>query len=211
MNARFSSCLSIAVILSFFALTAEAGDAAAGKPLYPVCTACHGPTGQGNQAMNAPKIAGQHDWYIARQLKLFQLGARGTAKGDMQGMQMAAMSKGPQLKAEGALDNLAAYIASFPDTKPPVTVTGDVAAGKRAYATCAACHGAQGQGVEALSGPALAGQNDWYLVNQVKKFKSGQRGYHKLDNGGRQMRPMAGMLANDDAINNVVAYINTFK
>ena len=36
MNARFSSCLSIAVILSFFALTAEAGDAAAGKPLYPV-------------------------------------------------------------------------------------------------------------------------------------------------------------------------------
>ena len=86
MNARFSSCLSIAVILSFFALTAEAGDAAAGKPLYPVCTACHGPTGQGNQAMNAPKIAGQHDWYIARQLKLFQLGARGTAKGDMQGI-----------------------------------------------------------------------------------------------------------------------------
>ena len=84
-----------------------AGDANAGKSLYPVCTACHGPTGLGNQAMNAPKLAGQEPWYLIKQMQLFQTDARGTAPGDMQGMQMGAMAKGPQLKGDEALANLA--------------------------------------------------------------------------------------------------------
>jgi len=60
-----------------------------------------------------------------------------------------------------------------------------------------------------MSGPRLAGQSDWYLVNQIKKFKQGQRGYHNMDHGGRQMRPMVATLVDDAAINDVVAYINT--
>lgn len=191
--------------------SAVAGDAEAGKSLYPVCTACHGPTGLGNQAMNAPKLAGQEPWYIVKQMQLFQNGARGTAPGDMHGMQMAMMSKGPQLAGEEALQNLAAYIGTFPDADVPETVSGDVAAGKTLYTTCAACHGPAGQGVEAMAGPKLAGQSDWYLVNQLNKFKQGQRGYHNMDHGGRQMRPMVATLVDDEAINDVVAYINTLK
>ena len=94
-----------ALVLAFSAAAAWAGDAEAGKSLYPVCTACHGPTGMGNQAMNAPKLAGQESWYIVKQMQLFQNDARGTAPGDMQGMQMAAMAKGPQLASEEALNN----------------------------------------------------------------------------------------------------------
>lgn len=201
-----------ACALSMFAVNARAeGNADAGKSLFPVCTACHGPQGQGNQAMNAPKIAGQESWYLIKQMQLFQNDARGSAPGDMHGMQMAAMAKGPQFRSEQALADLAAYVSTFPDTPPPDTVTGDVAAGQQMYPICAACHGQQAQGIEAMAGPRLAGQNDWYLVAQIKKFKQGQRGYHNMDHGGRQMRPMVATLTNDQAINDIVAYINTLK
>jgi len=203
--------MAAAVVMTSGAAPAWAADAAAGRALFPVCTACHGPTGQGNQAMNAPKLAGQEAWYIIKQMQLFQNDARGTAPGDMQGMQMAAMAKGPQLAGETALQNLAAYIGTFPDEPTPATVTADPVAGKAAYMICAACHGDRAQGNEAMGGPRLAGQQDWYLVGQIKKFKKGQRGYHNLDIGGRQMRPMVATLVDDAAINNVVAYINTLQ
>jgi len=187
------------------------GDANAGKALFQVCTVCHGPQGQGNQAMNAPKLAGQPAWYITKQMALFQNEARGTAPGDIYGMQMATMAKGPQLKEEKALADLAAYIGTFPPSPPIPTVEGDAEAGQKLYSICAACHGQRAEGVEAMAGPALAGQNDWYLVAQIKKFKKGQRGYHSSDHGGRQMRPMVATLADDQSINDVVAYINTLK
>ncbi len=205
----FTLCLTLACWA--VAGASWAGDAAAGKSLYPVCTACHGAAGEGNQGMNAPKLAGQENWYLIAQMKLFQNNARGTASGDMQGMQMAAMAKGPQLATDEALANLAAYIATFPDEPSPTTVNGDVAKGQTLYAVCAACHGDKAQGIEAMGGPRLAGQNDWYLVSQIKKYKAGQRGYHASDVRGQQMRPMVATLADDQAINDVVAYINSLQ
>jgi len=188
-----------------------AADADAGGALYPVCAACHGPTGQGSQAMNGPKLAGQETWYLKRQMQLFQTRARGAAPGDASGMQMAAMAMGPQLQSEGALDNLVAYIATLPVAPSAQTVSGDVAAGQALYAVCAACHGDKGQGIEAMSGPRLVGQNDWYLVAQIKKYQQGQRGYDDSDHAGQQMRPMVGTLTGDEAVTNVVAYINSLQ
>lgn len=199
-------CISLCILPS-----ALAADAEAGKALFPVCVACHGPTGQGSQAMNGPKLAGQEAWYLKRQMQLFQTGARGTASGDASGMQMAAMAKGPQLATEEALDNLAAYITTLPNEPSAPTVTGDAVAGKSQFALCAACHGAKGEGVAAMNGPRLAGQNDWYLVAQIKKYQQGQRGYHASDTAGAQMRPMVASLTTDEAINNVVAYINSLQ
>ena len=211
-SVRFISLWFCSVLLATSSsLSLAAGDPEAGKALFPVCTACHGPQGQGNQAMNAPKLAGQEPWYLIKQMQLFQNDARGTAPGDMQGMQMAAMAKGPQLTSTTALENLAAYVSTFPDEPAAITVQGDAAAGKNLYAVCAACHGQRAEGVEAMAGPRLSGQNDWYLVSQIKKFKAGQRGYHDMDHGGRQMAPMVATLQTDADINNVVAYINTLR
>ena len=214
MNAR-ALALTWAVVVYLVGASqmtyAEAGDPAKGKSLFPVCTACHGPTGQGNQAMNAPKLAGQESWYFIKQMELFQGGARGTAAGDMQGMQMAAMAKGPQLQSPQALADLAAYVATFPDEPTAKTVEGDIAKGKALYPVCAACHGQKAEGMEAMAGPRLAGLNDWYLVTQIKKFQKGQRGYHNTDHGGRQMKPMANTLTSDEMINDVVAYINSLQ
>lgn len=213
MNIRYLPlrlCAFILMSCSAFQVAAE-GDPAAGKALFPVCTACHGPLGQGNQAMNAPKLAGQESWYIIKQMQLFQNDARGTAPGDMHGMQMAAMAKGPQLMSEQALADLAAYIGTFPNEPPMKTVEGDIANGKTLYAVCAACHGQNAEGLEAMAGPRLVGQNDWYMVAQIKKFQQRQRGYHNMDHGGRQMQPMVMMLTDDKSINDVVAYINSLQ
>lgn len=186
-----------------------AGDAAAGKALYATCSACHGANAEGNQAMNAPKLAGQGEWYLVRQLGNFKGGIRGTAATDAFGKTMAPMAM--MLADDAAMANVAAYIASLPVAHPAATVQGDAAAGKTLYATCSACHGADGKGNQAMNAPTLSGQSDFYLVTQLKNFKSGGRGTHAKDAFGMQMAPMAKMLADDAAINNVVAYINTLK
>lgn len=62
--------------LTFIALllTANtyAADATKGETLYKACISCHGPAGEGNEAMKAPRLSGQHDWYIVTQLKAFK-------------------------------------------------------------------------------------------------------------------------------------------
>ena len=88
---------------------------------------------------------------------------------------------------------------------------GDANAGKPLYVTCATCHGAKAEGNPALNAPKLADQQDWYLVRQIKNFKSGVRGGNPKDMYGMQMKPMAAMLADDQAIDNVVVYIRSLK
>jgi cytochrome c oxidase subunit 2 len=189
--------------------SSAAADAAAGQAAYAVCAACHGQQGEGSVAMNAPKLAGQEPWYLERQLAAYRDGMRGTASGDTFGMQMRPMAM--VVGDPTAQANLIAFIASLPETDAAPTVSGDVAAGKVAYAVCAACHGQQAEGNEQMGGPALAGQDDWYLVRQIDNYRKGLRGYHPQDTFGLQMRPMAATLTSAESVNNVVAYINILK
>ena len=85
----------------------------------------------------------------------------------------------------------------------------DVSAGEAAFQICKTCHGQQGEGQLQLNAPNLTGQFDWYLTRQLQNFKAGIRGADAKDVYGAQMRPMALTLADDNAIKNVVAYIQT--
>lgn len=184
-----------------------AGDAVAGEPLYAACAACHGPQGEGNLALNAPKLSGLEDWYMKRQLKYFKQGARGTHDKDVFGKMMAPMAA--TLVDDVAIENVVAYIKTLPDNPAPATVNGDAAHGKKIYATCGVCHGPKGQGRWSTNAPRHAGMSDWYMVTQLKNFRQGIRGAHPQDMYGPQMGFMADLLADDQAINDVVAYINT--
>ena len=57
---------------------------------------------------------------------------------------------------------------------PEVAKMGNADAGSELVATCAACHGADGNSVNA-DWPKLAGQNQRYLYEQLKLFQSGDR------------------------------------
>jgi cytochrome c oxidase subunit 2 len=83
--------------------------------------------------------------------------------------------------------------------------------GGQLYRTCGVCHGVAGEGVEALGGPRLVGQNDWYLALQLRNYRSGTRGVAPGDAAGEQMRIAALALADDSAVRDVVAHINTLS
>jgi len=187
-----------------------AGNAQAGQASYAVCSACHGANGEGNVALNAPKIAGQEDWYIRQQIAYYKNGARGSHPNDTYGLQMAPMAA--TVVNDQIMNNITAYIDTLPDTAAPETVTGDLDNGEDLYqGKCSVCHGENGQGIWSVHAPRLAGMTDWYLVRQLQYFKSGVRGTHPEDQQGYQMVQMVTALADDEAINDVVAYINTLQ
>jgi len=185
------------------------GDAAAGQAAYALCGSCHGANGEGNQALNAPKLAGQQSWYLKRQLKHYRSGVRGTHQDDVYGQQMAPMAA--TLVDEAAIDNVIAYIRSLPDTPAPQTVSGDVRNGAKIYANCAVCHGPDGQGIWALKAPRVAGASDWYMATQIGNYQAGIRGSHPQDVDGAQMALMAKIMKDQGAVNDVLAYINTLR
>jgi cytochrome c oxidase subunit II len=194
---------------TFASLAARpAGDAAAGQPLYGACGACHGAQGEGNLALNAPKLSGQSDWYLKRQLHLFKQKARGVHEKDQHGKVMAPMVA--VLADDAAVDNVVAYIATLPDKPAASTIAGDAAVGAARYGNCGACHGANGAGIRAMNAPRLKGMSDWYLVTQLRNFRDGVRGGHPDDLHGAQMALMAAILRDDKAIADVVAHIRTF-
>lgn len=185
----------------------EPGDPQVGKQLYATCVSCHGEQGQGNQQLNAPKLAGLNAWYIIRQLEKFKNGLRGTNPDDTYGQQMRAFAN--TLSNRAAMADVAAYIESLPNEPVESTVSGEPRHGGNLYRTCSACHGDKGQGSHAQGAPQLAGMSDWYLLRQLKHFKEGIRGRHPQDFAGRQMAEMAQTLASGQAMQDVVAYINT--
>jgi cytochrome c oxidase subunit 2 len=183
------------------------GNAVAGRALYATCAACHGASGEGNLALNAPKLSGQGGWYLERQLKQFKQGARGTHDKDVFGKMMAPMAA--TLADDTAIADVVAFIASLPDAPVTTTLKGDLEAGRRSYVTCAACHGADGRGIAATNAPRLKGMSDWYMARQLSNFRTGVRGTHAQDIHGAQMALVAGMLADDAAVGDVLAYINS--
>jgi len=87
------------------------GDAARGQTLYTPCTACHGPQGAGNQALNAPPIATQSDWYLLKSLEKFKAGIRGNDTRNANAQIMRGMAN--TLPDEQAMKDVVAYIKSL--------------------------------------------------------------------------------------------------
>lgn len=85
--------------------------------------------------------------------------------------------------------------------------SGDAERGKSLYAVCATCHGPNGEGMHEMNAPALAGREEWYIIRQLQNFKSGIRGTRPDDIYGLQMAPMAQVLSDAQAIEDVAAYL----
>lgn len=79
--------------------------------------------------------------------------------------------------------------------------TGDAQAGKAKAATCAACHGANGEGK--APNPALAGKSESDLLQALKDYKSGKR-------SNAIMKGLAGPLSEQD-MENLAAYYASLK
>ena len=179
-----------------------------GEELFHLCGQCHGPTGGGDPLALAPAIAGLDAWYVEAQLNKFREGSRASHFDDIAGMRMRGMAR--WLKTDEDVKAAAAYVASLPKVAPAPTLTGgDATRGAALYATCSACHGQSGEGVQAIGGPALSHASDWYLLTQMKNYQQGIRGTDPRDIQGSAMRPMAMVLPNEQALKDVIAHIAT--
>lgn len=83
----------------------------AGRGLYSGCTSCHGAKAEGFDELGAPRLAGQHGWYIKAQLLKFRAGLRGVHSDDVFGQQMRAMASA--IRDDAAIDTLVSYIGSL--------------------------------------------------------------------------------------------------
>jgi len=202
--------LLAAAVFSLAALTPSpgraGGDVKRGHELFQLCTQCHGDMGEGNHLALAPQIGGLPEWYVLKQLKGFRAGYRGQHIDDISGMRMRPMAL--TLASDADVEAVAAYVASLPPTPPKHELEGgDAVAGQALYAPCTACHGPDGNGMEALGAPPLRHASDWYLLTQLEHFKLGVRGTKPGDVQGGLMRPMAMTLADEKAMRDVIAYI----
>lgn len=199
------------IVVLFFSATSylqAAVDVDAGKALYKSCAACHGPSAEGNSAMAAPRLAGQWDWYLERQIKQFKEGVRGTDTRDHNGAQMLAAVQ--VLANDQAVSDISAYLASLSFELPASPTKGDLRNGNNYYQSkCGACHGGNAEGNAMLNSPRLNGLESGYLVRQYYNFQKGIRGVHPSDRYGKQMKMMANSLATEKNLLDVVAFIHS--
>lgn len=161
---------------------AKAGDPVAGQTKAGACAACHGVDGNSADPQY-PKIAGQHEQYIWRQLKLFKSGER--ANPIMAGM--AAPLTEQDMRDIGAYYSTQKVIAGLADES---IIAEGPNAGKKFYQVgekiyragnpktgvpaCMACHGPTGAGMPGPTYPALGGQHAAYTTLTLNTFHQGQ-------------------------------------
>ena len=147
------------------------GDATVGQAKSATCAACHGM--DGNPASSQyPKLAGQHEDYITRQVDMFKSHKRDSAV--MMGFVMS-------LSAQDMHD-IGAYFASK-SSLPGVADAKLVQRGEAIYRggdknanvpACMACHGPDGRGNPGAGYPQLAGQYADYVTLKLKEWHDGK-------------------------------------
>jgi cytochrome c553 len=184
------------------------GDAAAGKSKSVACSACHGV--DGNSMAPFPKLAGQGEKYLLKQLNEIRDGVRKvpTMAGQLDGM------------TEQDLADIAAYFSvqtpSGGQTKPALLELGAKVyrsgVADRKVAACIACHSPTGQGNAPAGFPALAGQHAQYIADQLRAYRKGYEDTQGRtnDGGSKIMRTTASGLS-DNEIEAVSSYIAGLK
>ena len=169
------------------------GDATAGQAKSATCAACHGMDGNPATAQY-PKLAGQHEEYIARQLELFKSRQRENP---------VMLGFVAPLTAQDMRD-LGAYFASKASL-PGVADAKLVQRGEALYRggdksanlpACMACHGPDGRGNPGAGYPQVGGQYADYITLKLKDFAAG-KGYGS-DERGKIMVTVAKGLSQQD-------------
>lgn len=227
MNRVFQSAAGAAIVKSLLAsflvvgsaLAADAAhappaaakaDPAKGGSLYdtgdnarglPACVSCHG--AGGNSTINTnPKLAGQIDTYLHKQLVDFTTPARN----------QPVMTTYAKMLSEDEKKNIAAYLATQQPKQGAARSKDTLELGRKIYrggiadrgvAACASCHGATGSGIPAQY-PRVAGQHQDYTFAQLQAFKTGARA------NSPQMGTLAKRLS-DDEMKAVADYIAGLK
>lgn len=192
------------LLLSNAALALE-GNASAGKSKSAACAACHGADGN-SPAPSFPKLAGQGERYLIKQIKDIQSGAR----------PVPMMAGQTDNLSDQDIADISAYYASKTSTvgqadpallkKGEAIYRGGIA--ERGVPACSACHSPTGAGMAAAGFPKLGGQYAEYTSAQLKAFRAAMDGREGRDNDGeaKVMRMIAFKMsdAEIEAVSNFI-------
>jgi len=179
-----------ALSLSLSLAAHAAGDPAVGEKKFYTCYGCHGVANYKNAYpdYSVPKLRHQNADYLAAALKEYQTGERPHATMHAQAVSLT----------DSDIADIVAYLQGLPvkpaavtSVKPPVQV-----------AACVACHGENGQGVDAPLSPkppVLAGQQEDYLEQALVAYRNGRRKNVVMDG-------MAQLLKTDEDVKIAAAY-----
>lgn len=175
-------------------------DSQRGEILVAECMLCH----SNKEAQRGPILHGMEMWYLMDQLEKFRSGVRGKLASNRSEYLMGVGAR--KIKDDFEL----AYVANWFSEQDPLpairTVQGSLEEGKEYFnQRCASCHGGNGEGNRLLNAPSLQRLEGWYFLEQMRKFRSGERGYHPQDIGGQAMAA-ASQEISDRNLRNVVAY-----
>lgn len=190
----------VILILSHSALAA--GDPEAGQSKAGVCAACHGMDGN-SQIAQWPKLAGQHQDYLARQTRMVRDQQRAVPQ-----MYPIVMNL-----SDEDIDDIAAWYASQ-TIAPGVADESLVDVGSSLYhggnkdagvPACMACHGPTGNGVPGTGWPMLRAQHAAYTADRLRRYRNGEANSGE-DPYSAIMVEIAGKLT-DAEIEAVASYI----
>ena len=162
--------LATVLLASFSSSIIAAGDAEAGQTKSATCMGCHGLAGN-SEIASFPKLAGQGEAYLLKQLQNFKSGERNNA----------IMAGVASLLSEQDMMDIAAYYSI--QTISENSAKGDaktIELGRKIYVggkmdtqttACIACHGPKGLGIPTAGFPSLSAQHADYIAVQLKAFR----------------------------------------
>ena len=186
--------VSLLLTLGISGVAHAAGDAAAGQAKAAVCGACHGPDGN-SMAPNFPKLAGQGERYLNKQLHDIKSGKRTVL--EMTGL-LTNLS-------DQDLADIAAYFASQKGSvgaaDPKLVARGEALfrGGNldKGLPACTGCHAPDGKGNAAAGFPHLGGQHAQYVGKQLADFRK-EEGGRTNDGDTKPMQSIAKKLSDED-------------
>lgn len=173
-----------------------------GEVIWQACELCH----SGKEMQRGPILNGLPAWYLENQLAKFQAGIRGNSMENRSAALMAAAMS--QIQSQIERTRVVQYIAQLPRPAQLVTVPGNADHGAVVYQTCVPCHGPNGGGDPLKKSPPIHLLEDWYMIDQLRKFKAGLRGADLRDQEGFLMRPVIMPLSDQD-LRDVTRFIAT--
>ena len=170
------------------------GDAAAGQAKAAVCGACHGPDGN-SMAPNFPKLAGQGEKYLTKQLHDIKSGKRTVL--EMTGL-LTNLS-------DQDMADISAYFASQKGSvgaaDPKLVARGEALFRggnlEKGLPACTGCHSPNGAGNAAAGFPHLGGQHAQYVAKQLTEFRK-EEGGRTNDGDLKTMQTIAKKLSDED-------------
>lgn len=186
--------VSLLLTLGITSVAHAAGDATAGQAKAAVCGACHGPDGN-SPAPNFPKLAGQGERYLTKQMQDIKSGKRTVL--EMTGLLTNLNDQD--------LADLAAYFASQKGSvgaaDPKLVARGEqlFRGGnlEKGLPACTGCHSPNGAGNAAAGFPHLSGQHATYIAKQLTDFRKEEAG-RANDGDAMTMRTIARKLSDED-------------